>query len=133
MKNVTSDAVRAKKTDDILKVFDRDVTLRKKKDLVKKFIDENLPRVSRSEDVEEAFSAFWASERSETLRKLSESEHISTEEIEALIGEYLYTNRLPSSEEVIEKLPQRPGLMEYKKVADRIKEAITNLVEIFEW
>lgn len=133
LKNVTSDAVRAKKTDEILKVFDRDVTLRKKKDLVKKFIEENLPQVSRSEDVEAAFSAFWASERSETLRKLSETENISTEEIEALIGEYLYTNRLPSSEEVIEKLPERPGLMEYKKVADRIKEAITNLVEVFEW
>ena len=133
LKNVTSDAVRAKKTDEILKVFDRDVQLRKKKDLVRKFIEENLPQVSRSEDVEKAFSAFWESERSVKLRELSESEHISPEEIEALVGEYLYTNRLPTSEEVIERLPERPGLMEYKKIADRIKEAIANLVDVFEW
>lgn len=133
LKNVTSDAVRAKKTDDILKVFDRDVTLRKKKDFVKKFIEENLPRISKSEDVEAAFSEFWASERSETLRKLSESEHITQEHIEALIGEYLYTDRLPSGEDIVERLPERPRLMEHKSVVNRIREAIKDIVDIFEW
>lgn len=133
LKNITSAAVRAKKTDDILKVFDRDVNLRKKKDLVKKFIEENLPKVSRSEDVEAAFSEFWASERSEKLRNLSETEHLTKEHIEALIGEYLYTDRLPSGEDIVERLPERPKLMEYKNVVGRIKEAIKEIVDIFEW
>jgi len=133
LKNVTSDAARAKKTDEILKVFDRDVSLRKKKDFVRKFIEEHLPKVSKSEEVEAAFATFWASERAETLRLLSEDEKISPTEIEDLIGEYLYTNRLPTSEEVLDKLPERPSLMNTKKVADRIKAAISNLVEVFEW
>jgi len=133
LKNVTSDAARAKKTDEILKVFDRDVSLRKKKDFVRKFIEEHLPKVSKSEDVEAAFAVFWASERSETLRKLAEDEKINPTQIEDLIGEYLYTNRLPTSEEVLDKLPERPSLMNTKKVADRIKAAISNLVEVFEW
>ena len=133
LKNVTSDAARAKKTDEILKVFDRDVSLRKKKDFVRKFIEEHLPKVSKSEDVEAAFAVFWASERSETLRKLAEDEKINSTQIEDLIGEYLYTNRLPTSEEVLDKLPERPSLMNTKKVADRIKAAISNLVEVFEW
>lgn len=133
LKNVTSDAVRAKKTDEILKVFDRDVHLRKKKDLVRKFIEENLPKVGRSEDVEAAFSEFWASERSSTLRQLSETEHISTEQIETLIGEYLYTDRLPSGEDIVERLPERPRLMEHKTVIKRIRDAIRDIVDIFEW
>jgi type I restriction enzyme R subunit len=133
LKNVTSDAVRAKKTEDILKVFDRDVTLRKKKEFVKKFIEENLPRVGRSEEVEDAFAAFWASERSAQLRNLSEAEHISPEDIEALIGEYLYTDRLPSGEDIVERLPERPRLMEHKSVVNRIREAIKDIVDVFEW
>lgn len=133
LKNVTSDAVRAKKTADILKVFDRDVNLRKKKELVKKFIEENLPRVSRSEDVESAFAEFWASERSATLRNLSETEHIAQEHIEDLIGEYLYTDRLPSGEDIVERLPERPRLMEHRSVVNRIRDAIKNIVDVFEW
>jgi len=133
LKNVTSDAVRAKKTDDILKVFDRDVTLRKKKEFVRKFIEENLPQVSRSEDVEAAFAKFWDSERSATLKQLSESEHITPEHIEALIGEYLYTDRLPTGEDIVERLPERPRLMEHKSVVNRIREAIKDIVDIFEW
>jgi len=133
LKNITSDVARAKKTDDLLKVFDRDVTLRKKKDLVRKFIEENLPQVSDSEGVEHAFEEFWKSERSNTLKQLSESENITPEQIEGLIGEYLYTDRLPSGEDIVERLPERPRLMEHKSVVNRIREAIKDIVDIFEW
>ena len=133
LKNITSDAVRSKKTDDILKVFDRDVNLRKKKELVRKFIEENLPRVARSEEVEAAFAQFWNSERAAKLHNLSETEHITQEDIEALIGEYLYTDRLPSGEDIVERLPERPRLMEHKSVVNRIREAIQDIVDVFEW
>lgn len=133
LKNVTSDAARSKKAEDILKIFDRDITLRKKKDLIRKFIEENLPHVPHSEEVESAFSEFWASERSAELRRISETEHISPEQVEELIGEYLYTDRLPNGEDIIEKLPERPRLMEHKGVIDRIRTAIKDIVEIFEW
>jgi type I restriction enzyme R subunit len=133
LKNITSNVARLKKVDDILKVFDRDVSLRKKKELVKKFIEENLPRVSRSEDVEAAFAEFWSNERSEKLHKLSETENITQEHIEALIGEYLYTDRLPTGEDIVERLPERPRLMEHKGVVNRIREAIKDIVDVFEW
>lgn len=133
LKNITSDMVRVKKTEDILKVFDRDVNLRKKKDLVKKFIEENLPRVSRSEEVEAAFAEFWSSERSEKLRKLSETENITQEHIEALIGEYLYTDRLPTGEDIVERLSERPRLMEHVGVIKRVRDTIKDIVDIFEW
>jgi type I restriction enzyme R subunit len=133
LKNITSDTVRMKKTEDILKVFDHDVNLRKKKEFVRKFIEENLPRVGRSEDVEAEFAKFWASERSTTLRNLSESEHIAPEDIESLIGEYLYTDRLPTGEDIVERLPERPRLMEHKSVVNRIREAIKDIVDVFEW
>ncbi|MBU0569819.1 type I restriction endonuclease subunit R, partial [Patescibacteria group bacterium] len=58
LKNISSDAVREKKTEEILKLFDRDVKLRKKKDLIRKFIEESLPKISKSDSVEKVFEEF---------------------------------------------------------------------------
>ena len=133
LKDITSDTVRAKKTEEILKVFDRDPTLRKKKDLIRKFIEENLPNISSSDTVEHAFADFWTKERIAILTKLAEEEHIPLEKIEALIGEYLYTDRLPHGEDIVDLLPETPRLMERQGVIDRIRGAIANIVEVFEW
>lgn len=133
LKNITSDAVREKKTEEILKLFDRSVELRKKKDLIKKFIEENLPKVAEGGDVEKAFADFWTSERSEKLKAIAEAENLSVEKVEKLIGEYLYTERLPSGQEIVDMLPETPKILERQGIIDRIKGAIEDVVDMFEW
>lgn len=133
LKNITSDTVREKKTEEILRLFDRDVQLRKKKDLIKKFIEENLPKIVEGGDVEKAFADFWTSERSEKLKEIAVSENISVEKIEKLIGEYLYTERLPSGQEIVDLLPETPKILERQGIIDRIKGAIEDVVDMFEW
>lgn len=133
LKNISNDTIREKKTEDILKIFDRDARLRKKKDLIKKFIEENLPKIAKADDVEKSFSEFWASERSETLKKLARDENIPTENIEKLIGEYLYTQKLPREQDIADMLPEQPRIMERRGIISRIKSAIENIVDMFEW
>lgn len=133
LKNITSDVLRKKKTEDILRIFDRDVKLRKKKDLIRKFIEENLPKIEKSESVEKAFSEFWASERSETLKDIANKENIPVEKFEQLIGEYLYTQRLPQGQDIVDLLPEAPRLLQRQGIIDRIKSAIEKIVDIFEW
>lgn len=133
LKNVKSDAVRQKKTEDILRIFDRDVQLRKKKDLIKKFIEENLPKIGKAEDVEEAFSKFWTSQRSKTLKEIAKSENIPLKKFEKLIGEYLYSQRLPRGQDIVDLLPETPQLRKRQGIINRIKSAIQNIVEVFEW
>lgn len=133
LKNISNDTIREKKTEDILKIFDRDARLRKKKDLIKKFIEENLPKIAKADDVEKSFSEFWASERSETLKKLAKEENIPTENIEKLIGEYLYTQKLPREQDIADMLPEQPKIMERRGIISRIKSAIENIVDMFEW
>ncbi len=133
LKNISSDTVREKKTDEILKIFDRDVKLRKKKDLIKRFLDQNLPTIDKAENVEQAFSEFWSSERSKELKQLSEKENIPTEKIENLIGEYIYSQKLPREQDIADLLPEQPRILERKGIIDRIKSAIENIVDIFEW
>ncbi len=133
LKNISSDVVRKKKTEDILKLFDRDVKLRKKKDLIRKFIEEHLPKIKESDDVEEAFGEFWRSEKSGELKKVADAENIPREKFEQVIGEYLYTQKLPRGQEIVNLLPETPPILERQKIIDRIKNAIENLVDIFEW
>lgn len=133
LKNISSDALRNKKTEDILHIFDRDVHLRKKKDLIRKFIEENLPSIDTADNVEKAFSDFWASERSTVLKKLAVDENIPTEKIEHLIGEYLYSQKMPHEQDIADMLPEAPRILERKGIIDRIKAAIENIVDLFEW
>jgi type I restriction enzyme, R subunit len=133
LKNISSTAVREKKTEEILRLFDRDVQLRKKKDLIKRFIEENLPRIDKSDDVEKSFNEFWVSERSDTLRNIAKTENIPLDKFEQLIGEYLYTQRLPHGQDIVDLLPETPRIKERQGIIDRIKNAIENIVDIFEW
>ncbi len=133
LKNISSESIREKKTEDILKIFDRDVKLRKKKDLIKKFIEENLPKIGKADSVEEAFSDFWESERSIVLKKLAKDESIPTEKIEHLIGEYLYTQKLPHEQAIADLLPVQPRILEREGVIERIRKAIESIVDVFLW
>ena len=133
LKNISSEAVRGKKTEEILHIFDRDVKLRKKKDLIRKFIEENLPKIGKAGDVEKAFREFWESERAESLKNVATAEHIPVERFEKLIGEYLYTERLPRGQDIVDLMPKPPRILERQGIIDRIKNAIESIVDIFEW
>lgn len=133
LKNINSDALRKKKTEDILKIFDRDVQLRKKKDLIKKFIEENLSKIDKADEVEKAFGKFWENERALVLKRLAQEENIPLENIENLISEYLYTQKLPHEQDIADMFPVQPSIFKRKNIIDRIKSAIENIVDIFEW
>ncbi|MFA5047848.1 MAG: type I restriction endonuclease subunit R [Patescibacteria group bacterium] len=133
LKNISSKAVREKKTEDILQLFDRDAKLRKKKDLIRKFIEENLPKIKKADDVEKAFGEFWASERSDVLKSIAEAENIPLEKLEELIGEYLYTQKLPREQDIADLMPVQPKILKRKSIIDRIRGAIENIVDVFEW
>ncbi|MCE7897778.1 deoxyribonuclease HsdR [Candidatus Microgenomates bacterium] len=133
LKNISSDKLRHKKVEEILHIFDRDVQLRKKKELIKKFIEENLPSIDKSESVEKVFGEFWTRERTQVLKKLAESENIPTEKIEHLIDEYLYSNKMPREQDIADMLPLQPPIRERSSILGRIQRAIENIVEMFEW
>jgi type I restriction enzyme R subunit len=135
LKNITSDALRKKKAAEILHIFDHDVKLRKKKDLIQKFIEENLPHIGQSEDVEKAFVKFWDSEKSNALKEIAKEEKIPLGKLESLIGDYLYSQRLPNGQEIVEMLPenQQPKIRERQNFIDRVKTAIQDIIDVFEW
>lgn len=134
LKDVASDKAREKKTEEILKLFDRDVQLRKKKDLIKQFIEENLPNIASADSVEDAFSEFWKSERSKALRDISEKENIPLDGLEKLVSQYIYSQKLPREQEVADLIPKGSlPILERKSILSRILGALESMVDVFEW
>jgi len=135
LKDLTSERAREKRTDEILRIFDRDVVLRKKKDLIKKFIEESLPKLSTGADVENAFNDFWNSEKSEVLKKLALEENIPFENVEKLVGDYLYTQKLPRDQQIADSFEEGkgPDIRNRSRVIERVKQALLDIVEKFEW
>ncbi len=133
LKDIKSDKVRERKIADILRTFDADVTLHKKKELIERFINENLPQIENSDQVEEAMERYWQEEEAKYIRAIAEHENIDLERMKKLISEYLYTERMPLSDEIIALLPEQPTLAESESIIDRIKESLQSFVDIFEW
>lgn len=115
----------------LLEIVAGDTTLRSKRELIERFIQENLPLIHDSEDIQEAFEEFWDEERKAALKKLSIDESIDAAKTEKVIGQYLFTEKKPLSDDVINLLENRPPLRERASVAERITNKIVSFVETF--
>ena len=133
LKEISSDEIREKKIADALRVFDADVRLQKKKDLIEQFIKENLPQIDNIDDVESELEKYWREEEMKYVKGIAEKEGIDVVRMKNLINEYLYTERMPRSDEIIDLLPEQPRLLESETIVDRIKASLLSFVEIFEW
>ena len=134
LKETTSEKLRQEKTSNILKILDRSIKLRKKKDLIKKFIEENLPKIESSDEVEKSFEHYWNKEQEKFIEKISKEEKIEKKKLEKMVSEYLYSERMPLGDEIIALLPKKPKLLERKPIIERIRDKLRLFVEIFiEW
>lgn len=67
------------------------------------------------------------------MKGIAVAENISIEKIDNLIGEYLYTQKLPKGQDIVDLISETPKLLERQGIIDRVKGAIKNVVEMFEW
>jgi len=61
---------------------------------------------------------------------------ITQSDIDTLSGkllEYIYSQKLPNGQEIADMLPEAPRILERQGIIDRIRSAIQNIVDVFEW
>ena len=115
----------------LIDIIAGDTQLRSKRELIEKFIKQHLPQIADSDDIPEAFAVYWNEERKGALRKFSAEENLNEEKLEAVIGNYLFTEKKPLRDEVIGMLNARPSLKERGSIAERITDRILSFVETF--
>ncbi|MDP2041839.1 MAG: type I restriction endonuclease subunit R [Algoriphagus sp.] len=105
--------------------------LRSKRELVEKFIRENLPNIEDSEQIQDEFAEFWTKERIEAIRKLSEEEGLESDRLEDVISRYIYTEKEPLRDEVVSIMKNKPGLSKRRTTAERVIGKIIDFVDTF--
>lgn len=117
---------------EIFNLLSSETTLRSKRELIEKFILENLPVIIDTEDVVPEFDKFWNAEQQKAFNKLVEEEKLSADRTEKLIEDFLFAERPPLRDEVLELIEgEKPSLLQRKMIGDRILKRIMDFVETY--
>ena len=118
------------KTDKILKDVDNTPNLRSKKELIRKFIANSMQGLN-ADSIEDGFEAFMEIERQKEVSRLCQDELLDSKALKSLIDNFLYEERKPRNQEIIEVLQTKPKILDRKSIVDRVFDKIQNLVDKF--
>lgn len=116
----------------VLRTVSSDPKMMSKRDLIERFIEENLWNIKDSSNLSNEFDKFMIIQKSKEFEKMCKEEDIDSTRFAKLINDYLYTEKMPLKEEIAETLNYKPKLLERKNVIERIKNKLVEFINIFE-
>lgn len=115
----------------IMDLLGSDVQLRSKRELIEKFIEENLPRIENADSIQEEFEQYWQDQKVLALAKLCDDEQLDKEQFKALIDTYIFSGQEPLRDDVLKCLGNRPSILRAREVGERIINKMKEFVEVF--
>lgn len=125
-----SEAQQQKKA--IMDLLGGDIELRSKRELIEKFIQENLPLIADADNIQDEFEKYWQEQKILALNKLCEDEQLDKEQFKALIDAYIFSGQDPIRDEVLKCLGNRPSILQARAIGERIIFKMKEFVEVFE-
>lgn len=117
---------------EIANIINTHTQLRSKRELIEKFISQNIPEIEDTDSIPQEFDKFWMEEQRTAFNELVRSEKLSPEKTEQLIENYLFAEREPLRDEVLDLIEgEKPTLLQRKKIGDGILKKIMDFVETF--
>ncbi len=132
LKDTKSEAERKIQKTNIINTLNNNPQLRSKKELIEKFINENLMQINDSKNIEKEFKTFWDTEKEKAFNSLCEEENLFKDEVKSLIEIYLYDQRKPLANDVAKTLKDKLKFLERKKIVSRVLGKIIRFVDKFE-
>ena len=121
-----------KRRKEIIDILTGEANLRSKRELIEKFILENLPGIDDADDIPEEFDKFWTKEQLEAFHKMCKEENLVNFKVERVIENYLFSEREPLRDDVLDLIEgDKPSILERKTVGERILSRIKSFVETF--
>jgi len=128
--NGVSPAEKEKRQKEILDMVAGDVHLRSKRELIEKFIIENLPLITE-ENVAEGFEAFMDVEKQKAFDQFVSDEKMDATKLKKLVEDYLFSQRTPTRQEVINTLEQQPSVLQRKSIGEVLLLKFRGFVDTF--
>ena len=122
---------KAKKEKAIKEMLNNQVALRSKKELIEKFIESHLPTITNPDVVTEKFDNYLEEERKDAIIKISKEEELDIEKLSRTIQNYLFTQKTPLNDEIVDIMLTQPKLLDRKKKIPRVITKIKDYVETF--
>ncbi|BDD13036.1 type I restriction endonuclease (plasmid) [Fulvitalea axinellae] len=115
----------------ILDLIGGEATLRSKRELIEKFIEENLPQIRDTDTIPDEFDVFWEKETQEALTRMIDGEGLSRPKTVQKIKEYLHTPKTIQQHEALDMLQKQPSILLRKKIGQQIINAFNTFFETF--
>lgn len=115
----------------ILDLLGGEVQLRSKRELIEKFINENLPKIDNADNIQDEFEKFWQDQKVLALAKLCDDEQLDKEQFKALIDAYIFSGQDPVRDDVLKCLGNRPSILQAREIGERIIKKMKEFVEVF--
>jgi type I restriction enzyme R subunit len=113
-------------------LLNNEVNLRTKRELIERFIEENLPQIKEIEDIKEEFEKYWEVEKQKALASLIKEESLSEERTIKLINDYLYSEREPLRDEVLNLLENKKiSVLERKPISTILTKKLIDYVDTY--
>ncbi len=116
----------------ILDTVAGDLELRSKRELIEKFIEQNLPTAGSAAEIPETFEAFWEKERVDAFDQLVKDEHLDADKLKKVIDRYIYTGKEPLPDpDIIELINHPLKLAERGPTKTRVLGKVVDFVTTF--
>jgi len=133
--NLTESKLKGEKLEqkkkEIYDILSGDAKLRSKRELIEKFIEENIPLISNGETVNKAFEEFWNKEKISAFEKIAQEESLNKEKFQDSINDFLFTSKIPKITEALKLLEIKPKITERTNIGKRIIQKVQDFVEVF--
>lgn len=108
------------------------IELRSKKELIEKFIEQNLPKVGDAAEIPDTFESFWEAERIAAFDRLVKEEQLDADKLKKVIDRYVYTGKEPLPDPDIMELINHPlKLTDRATTRKRVLGKVVDFVSTF--
>lgn len=107
------------------------LVLRSKRELIEKFIKENIPDIGDANTAQDEFDSFWTHEKTEAFEAMCRENELATNQLQALIDNYLYSGRKPRGDDIAQALVKQPKILERSSIISRITKKLNDFINTF--
>lgn len=126
-----SESEQERQRKQIEELLSGEVKLRSKRELIQRFIAENLPHIDDTDTITDEFEAFWKLEQKKAFDRICLEEGLNPNKLFKLIDDYIFSEQIPLRDDVVAMLEEKPKLLERKTIAERIIDKIVEFVDVF--
>ena len=132
--NGLPEAQREKRRTEINELLKTEVQLRSKRVLIEEFIESNALAIGETVDadaVKAKFDAFWTDKRTQAMQSLCDAEQVRPEALRELLELYLFEQRLPREQEIVDALTFQPKILERQSIIKRVSDKVKAFIDTF--